>query len=1801
MAHAHKLLYLVGLGLLGLFMTGCGGEPSPPPPSVTFTITRSANPPDAIAGHAYTVFIATSLPSAIVPTDVVTSCSLTGSVPSGMTAAPGTPSSGAADYCVLSMSSASAAGTYSFTLQAADASTPAKVASQTYTLSIRPDFTFTTAALAQGVQGRTYGVAPLSQPEATNIGTTQGGLTVGNAPLTACTLVSVTPSNPGLAVALDATKTQCLLSSSSLTAPGTFSLTVSATETQITDSVTGVLAVPAASTTPVTSTLPLVANPPITLAVNLGSSWPNAVSDRLYGSGSGCSGAGGACVPAIYTATGGLGGYVFPASTPGSMPAGIVCPAVSGSATYTCSAPAPGIAAAPGTYSPSVTVTDTANAATPAATTATDPLSTRTDTLTVNAEMSVTPPTTAPVTAVTGRRYGTGVGCSGGSCVALDYKLNNGSGNYTLTGSSLTTPQDTFMCTLTSPNFFCSDAAIVGTTSPATLTFVGADAGNASTPGNTKSDNSQTLPIVPEMTVTPPSAAPVTAVTGRRYGTGAGCSGGNCVPLNYKLNNGLGNYTATGSSLTTPQDTFTCTLTSPNFFCSDAAIAGTTSPATLTFAGAETGNISTPGNTKTDTSQTLPIVPEMTVTAPTPAAAVTGRRYGTGTGCSGGSCVALDYKLNNGLGNYTLTGSSLTTSQDTFTCTLTSPNFFCSDAAIAGTTSPATLTFAGAETGNASTPGNTKADTSKSLTITPEMTFSAQPSSPLPTAVVGRLYGSGSGCSPLSACAGLTYTVPSGSGLGGYTFTPTNFPAGFVTCTTSANSGACVNSTGVTAATGTTPTNLNVSVTDTANQATPSKTLPSSNANATVDPEMTFSAQPSSPLPTAVVGRLYGSGSGCSPLSACAGLTYTVPSGSGLGGYSFTPNNFPAGFVTCTTSANSGTCVNSTGVTAATGTTPTNLNVSVADTANQATATKTITSSSVAVTVNAAFALTDNYSGAFPYAVVHRDYGIGGDTCASSLACAPIKFTASGGLPTGTGAYSFPSTTPASFPTGFSCSANSPATVYTCSASPVSLTVTPGSFSPSVTVTDSANSATPTGSKTDTGSLHVDSQIALGVNLGSTWPDGVTGRGYGTGGLIPAVYTATLGLADGYTFTPTGANPASFPTGFNCSPSSPTLTCTASPISASAGAYTPQVTVTDTANATTPAGTTTTDPCSVLPSATCSPATTVSFTIDPEIVIQNALSLPNGQKDQPYSVLFTCQAPLGTGTCGGTGSPNNAAAQYTWSASSNDILGTAFTTTMPVSNPTGDAVFAGTTTTAGSSETVTIGVADDGSTTTPSCNVAATCPSAAFSANILPSQAYVGSNGGDTVDVFDTSGGVTGVTLVGAGPTISSSSLSGGATPNYAAASTNGTYMFVADPGANRLYIIASSSETVTKIVTSTQGLDHVTGDTAAMAVGPQVVPTTGVSPDDVYAYVANAGTDNVQVIDANPTSANFGTTTGTGGPITFTGGPYVGTGATDLKVAPTFFVSSARKTHAYVVRPGGNEVCVFDAEPSSGTFKSKLTAAHSPNSDNCISLGATATFGTPAFIDVSPDGLYAFVTQTNGTLAGLSIIDTNPNSATFETLLTTIDLASLTPSCPNPAGVRVSPDGQTAWVACSDSSHQLIPVETAAVNGVQFSVGTAILSPTSTDFPDFIAFRPDGVFGLATLSGANSVLPFPPSGETAVATTGLTTPAGIDHIPNAALHIVTTTLPAATHGEAYSSSIVANGPNKYFTFTDLTTGPNNLSGLGFTLSSDGQVTSTTATSIVNSPGTYNLTIQVTDQSKPVNNVVIKTISLTIG
>ncbi|HMD97809.1 MAG TPA: hypothetical protein VKM93_10840 [Terriglobia bacterium] len=1084
----------------------------------------------------------------------------------------------------------------------------------------------------------------------------------------------------------------------------------------------------------------------------------------------------------------------------------------------------------------------------------------------------------------------------------------------------------------------------------------------------------------------------------------------------------------------------------------------------------------------------------------------------------------------------------------------------------------------------------------------------------------------------------MIYTAAGGLGaVGGYTFpTTSNIPTP-IACTLASPTLTCATTPGNPITQAPATYHPTVTAVDVANAATPAANTTSDPASIrpntdtlNVRPEISFT--PPGSAPDAVNGKSYGTDgstfglTGCTPGPVCATLNYVI--NNGLGNY-IDPGTLatagPVAFATChfavphTPGVLTDTYKCSTS-SVSQGAGGYALTMSASDTGNAAAPGVTKSdSAAVPLTVHSALSLAvtnpPGVTTTFPDGVVHRDYGVTTDTCALGLnSCVPITYTASNGLSgvgvtfTASGTSNIPG---ANFPTGFACPALA-VNPLKCSASPIGSGVTPGSFTPSVGVTDAGNLSTPTSSQTINNiSLLVHAELTLGVNLSLPLPDGVPGRDYAvttdtcasSSPCVPLKYTATTGLANSYTITPSAGT---FPTGFHfpCTVSTAsvpndTLSCSAAPISAAAatGPYTPTVGATDTANATTPAATPGTDP--------ASQRTTDSLTLDPEIVIQNAsnLQLPNGQLNQPYSVLFTCQNPLVTGTCGGTGSPDNAAAVYTWSASSNTITGVGSSfpvappTPTPPLQPTYAAIFSGTPTVAGSGENVTVGIRDNGNSTTPSCVTASTCPtSPTFSANILTSDAYVGANGSNSVDVFGTS---TGAPVFG-----STITPGGGATPNYAAASTNGTDMFVADPGANQVYIINTPSAVITKTVTHLLGLSNTAGDTAAVAVGPQAIPTLGTSPDDVYAYVANAGTDDVQIVDANPSSVNFGTTTGTGGPITFTGGPYVGTGASDLKVAPTFFVGGVRKTHAYVVRPGGDEVCVFDAEPSSGTFKSQITPT-THNADNCIALASA--FGAAKFIDVSPDGLYAFVTVTDGTTHGyLKIIDTDPNSGTFETLLHTFDLTTLATPCTIPAGVRVSPDGQTIWVACHETAtnSQLVPFSTALVNTTQFNALTAIPTPSpTTDFPIGMAFRPDGALGLATLSGTNFLLPFTPptTAGTEVATTGVTTPFGLDHIPNAVLHITTTALPAATNSVAYKSSIVAAGPNRYYTFTDITPaspGPT-LAALGLTLSPDGEVSGTPLAAF--SGTTNSLVIQVTDQSQPVNNVVVQTITLHVN
>jgi hypothetical protein len=848
----------------------------------------------------------------------------------------------------------------------------------------------------------------------------------------------------------------------------------------------------------------------------------------------------------------------------------------------------------------------------------------------------------------------------------------------------------------------------------------------------------------------------------------------------------------------------------------------------------------------TSTNGSLTVHPEMTVTPPSSpfADAVVGRHYGViaDTCVPGPNCAPLTYTIPAaapGLGGpYTFTPNNFPSG---FACVTSTNNGNCSDATGVGGAAGtfANLNVTAKDTANASTPQGAVTSTNGTITVDAEMTLTP-PSSPFPAAVVGRHYGVITDtCAPGPNCAPLTYTVAAATpGLGGpYTFTPNNFPSGFA-CVTSTNNGNCSDSTSVGGSAGTFA-NLNVTVKDSANAATPQGAVTSTNGSLTVDAEMTLTP-PASPFADAVLGRHYGvSADTCVPGPNCLPLTYTVPAATpGLGGYTFTPNNFPAGFA-CVTSTNNGNCSDATSVGGSAGTF-TNLNVTVQDSANAATPSNSVISTNGSLTVHDALALSTNLTSPFPEAVVHRDYGVSTDLlcgAGGNSACTSLIYSATGGL----GAYSFDAITNAdtpsgsAFPTGFACTPGG--NTDTCKAAPVSSSVTaPNTFAPSVTVNDTANAATPAGTQLISGSLAVDAGVAVTLAIGldpytasAAWPLGVAGRPYGVGtcaggsACVAPTYTAAggLGAVGGYTFP----NDTSLTgVGFTCNTSSPTLTCSATNL---AGAFTSSVTATDLPNATTPAATATSDTNSIFTS-------TNPVTVNSELQISNTF-LENATVGEPYSATFEVIGPNDVGIGGPyqwcLGTITNA----TCSAGTGGITGVSFVTPSPAisddppqaafGNLTDRGYYRGTPTTAetGASTATAFQVSDLGNNTTPGCSyiVPSTCPSLTLSATHAPkvfaSHGFVANSYAANLFTFDPS------------------TLSAGSSVDLSASAQHPITPRVT-PDGQWVYVTAQSAISVVDPTSDTKAVPDVTFTTAGTS-------TTGPTGLDVETQMVFTGT----------------------------------------------------------------------------------------------------------------------------------------------------------------------------------------------------------------------------------------------------------------------------------------------------------------------------------------------------------------------
>jgi hypothetical protein len=1176
----------------GCNQVGTGGLSSNLPPAgggglLSFV---SVSMPDAIAGRTYSKVAVTSVetqsktnfpisPAIASGTAPLASCTVTsGSLPPGMNAALTIDPTGSGCLISGTPSATDAGSTYQFTIQALDSNSPPRAAAQIFAMKVRPEFTVTApaaivgGALPVGVQARSYGQIAGNAAAFTATTTLSG--TNGNGPVGAknyCAL-TVTPALPSLTMTQVSGTNNCALQGSgTLAAAGSYKVSIALTDNPITDPETNLPAVPANTIAGALNASLNVGTPLKIVAQSDGVSAtpPAAVQGRAYGTGSGCSG--GACLPLTYVATGGLpsvetaDAYLFTDS--GLAAAGLNCTATAAStvAKTTCS----GTAGASGTTSFSVTVDDAGNLATPggSASGTTSTLSGLSLTVDSTLSLAVSPdPATNP--AVQSTAYGIGTGCTGpgGNCVAPTYTPTGGLGSYSfsVTGSA---PAG-ITCAANGGNtaVVCSGTASA-TAATSTFGVSASDVANASSPSATTSPVSKTLTVSGALTLTPPASL-LPAVSGRAFGTGAGCSGGNCVPAVFTISGGLGTYAANATIVSAP-GAWTCPLSGSQYNCSSALVGSGT---TLSITASDGATATTPG--QTTASASVPITVNAALVLAPPATvndAVTGRPYGTGSGCTGGSCVALQYALTGGLGTY---GTPvLTAGPNTFACTGTG-TYTCSIATISGSGAQ-TLSMAIPDSSNASTPTATATDTSKSITIDGKVALAnANLGTTWPDAVQNRSY------------AGSGFTVDqftATGGIGAYAFlAPGGFPTGF-SCVTAATTDTCsATSVGTPGSYG-----PQITVHDTGNASTPQSTVTTDagsqfTASLTVKPTVTVTPPNLSSLP-AVTGRPFGSGSGCSS-GNCQPAVFTVAGG--LGTYAATANAVASpGTWTCTLSGTNYNCSS----TSVSGSGPNSLTIDVADIANSTTPAATTTTdansqSTATVTVDAKVTLTAPTG--LVTAVNGRAYGTGTGCPSGGGVCQPAVFTVVGGL--GTYAPAVVTGAPGGAPGSWSCTLAS--LNYNCFATSVG-----GSGPSSVTIfaADSPNPSTPAATTTTDPASQATASITVNNVMALTPPgtvnDAVIGRSYGVGsGCGGACTGITYVITGGLGNYGTGSLIAGTDT-FLCSFTTPNYTCTKATITSAAGSHTLTMSTSETGNVSTPSGTATNN--------------TVSLSVDPVLTI----------------------------------------------------------------------------------------------------------------------------------------------------------------------------------------------------------------------------------------------------------------------------------------------------------------------------------------------------------------------------------------------------------------------------------------------------------------------------------------------------------------------------------------------------------------------------------------------------------------------
>lgn len=804
---------------------------------------------------------------------------------------------------------AGSAATYNITVSVTDnaigAFAPAATKTSTGTMIVQPALALNANLadpLPDAATGRSYGVGNVCGAGGAAactpvIYTASGGI----APYSIAVTGGAFPA--GFSLVSGATTLTASAATVTAGAGGPTAITVSVTDA-------GNTAVPAAPGVPVTVVRNITVQPDVTLTPNAaGAAPPDGVVGRTYGN------TGGGFSALVYTASGGLGGFVYTAipslAAPGSgVPAAVAC--TPAAAVMTCTSGAAVVTAGPGAYTYIVRVSDTGNVSTPGrgfsalGSQALGPLN-----LAIQPALTLTPSAAAATVAlpdaVEGRSWGQGAGCSGGACLPAIYTATGGLGATTSYSYSVTSPfpggAGAFPCVASATSvpgdtLTCSTAAVASGAGafPAAFTPTVAldDTANATTPGASASGTTP-APSAHTMTVNAPmswtlnfdqngnpvaattAADPVTlpfAVDGRPVGVSA--FDGTRNPVRFS---GAGGLNATFSFATStgfspspfscyavppaPPNSVQCDTTRLNPAAVIPLGASAASPYVQNISATDGANASTPGQTL-GFDFTLIVRPALALAggspAPTSSPLPTARQnspYGTGSGCSGGACVPVTFTVNPGTGLpgaagvYSFGSSGFPAG---IGCSAAVNVLTCSSANVTAPGGPFTPQVTIDDTANAITPTHAAVNGSP-FTVNETMT------------VVNDLVIDAGGTFTFTGGNGtINRAFGTGTGIGS---NPPNVEVGFTggisTFTCSGN--AAFTTLGLVATTvgnncritGTPnssagPFNLTITVTDSNNQSTPTDTSTTANKPLTVNAALTLSAPT---LAVGVTGQAY--------------------------------------------------------------------------------------------------------------------------------------------------------------------------------------------------------------------------------------------------------------------------------------------------------------------------------------------------------------------------------------------------------------------------------------------------------------------------------------------------------------------------------------------------------------------------------------------------------------------------------------------------------------------------------------------------------------------------------------------------------------------------------------------------------------------------------------------------------------------------------------------------------------------------------------------------------------------------------